>query len=93
MADGGLERFRLNSRGAKELLRSDDVRMDLLARAERVAAAVRGRTDRGVLGGDDGIIADSYTGRGRAGATVIGVPMEVETRDRPLGQSIDAARG
>ncbi|WP_432159218.1 hypothetical protein [Streptomyces sp. bgisy153] len=85
--------FRIDSAGAKELLRSDSVRQDLLQRAERVAQRVRGQA-RGVLDhGDEGIVADSYTGRGRAGATVIGVPMEEEARSRVLGSSIDAAGG
>ncbi|MGW7296084.1 hypothetical protein ACWGIB_27325 [Streptomyces xiamenensis] len=88
-----LERFRVNRAGLRELLTSDGVRADLEARARRVAAAARARGE-GVLGhGEDGIVADSYTGKSRAGATVVGVPMDVETRDRVLGGSIDAARG
>jgi hypothetical protein len=89
----GLERFRLTSRGMGALLKSDGVRDDLQARAERVARAVRSRTEGVLEHGPGGIVADSYVGRRRAGATVIGVPMEVETASRPLGSSIDAARG
>jgi len=84
--------FRLNSRGMKALLRSDDVREDLERRADRVAQQVRGQVEGVLEHGEGGIVADSYTGRGRVGATVIGVPMEVEARDRVLGGAIDAAR-
>lgn len=90
---GGLERVQLDSRGMQELLRSESVRGDLLARAERVAAVVRGRTEGVLDHGPGGIVADSYVGRSRAGATVIGVAMEVESRHRILGSAIDAARG
>lgn len=89
----GVVDFRLTSAGTKDLLRSDGVRQDLQQRAERVAQRVRG-TVRGVLDhGEEGIVADSYTGRNRVGATVIGVPMEEETRTRALGSAIDAAGG
>jgi hypothetical protein len=89
----GLERFRLDSRGMKTILKSSGVREDLLARANRVAAQARGRTEGVLDHGPGGIVADSYTGRSRAGATVIGVPMEVESTERVLGSAIDAARG
>ncbi|MFE5021400.1 hypothetical protein [Streptomyces sp. NPDC056690] len=88
-----LERFRVNRAGLRELLKSDGVRADLEARARRVATAARARGDGVLDRGEGGIVADSYTGRSRAGATVIGVPMDIEARDRVLGASIDAARG
>lgn len=88
-----LERFRVRRAGLRELLKSDGVRTDLEARARRVAAAARARGDGVLDHGEGGIVADSYTGRSRAGATVLGVPMDVEARDRVLGASIDAARG
>lgn len=88
-----LERLRLDSRGMQALLQSDGVRADLETRAGRVAAAARARGEGVLDHGDGGIVADSYTGRSRAGATVIGVPMRDERRDRVLGGAIDAARG
>lgn len=88
-----LVQFRLSSRGAQALLLSDGVRADLERRAERVAQEVRGRTEGVLDHGEQGVVADSYRGRSRVGATVIGVPMEVETRSRVLGSAIDAARG
>lgn len=89
-----LVRFRLLSPGARGVLRSDGVRGDVERRAELVARAVRGRAP-GVLArhGPQGIVADSYTGAGRAGSTVIGVPLDYEREHRVLGGAIDAARG
>lgn len=84
MAKTGFDRFKIRSAGAKELLRSDRVRGDLERRAGKVRAAAAGSTDAH-------LIADSYTGRGRAGATVIGVPMRQEVKERILGRAIDAA--
>jgi hypothetical protein len=81
-----LERFTIDSAGARALLRSDGVRADLDARAQRVKAAAEGQVDSDVE-----IIADSYIGSGRAGATVIGVPMRIERRRRVLGGAVDAA--
>lgn len=80
-----LERFVLNSSGAREILRSSGVRADLESRARRVKAAAQPHTDRD-------LIADSYTGRNRAGATVIGTSITEETERRTLGSAIDAAR-
>ncbi|SFD14401.1 hypothetical protein [Streptomyces aidingensis] len=85
-------RFRLNGRGVRELLRSEGVRQDLERRAEAVAQQVRGRAPGVLSAHPGGIAADSYTGRGRAGATVIGVPLDYEEEHRPLGGAIDAAR-
>ncbi|MFC4335211.1 hypothetical protein [Salininema proteolyticum] len=84
-------RLRLRRRGMAALLKSDEVRSDLKRRADRVAETVRNRTEGVLDHGEGGIVADTYTGRGRAGATVIGVPMEVEERDHVLGSAIDAA--
>lgn len=80
-----LERYKRNPAGMRAILRSGGVRQDLLARAQRVRAAAQVRTDRP-------LIADSYIGAGRAGATVIGVPMRQEREERILGAAIDAAR-
>jgi hypothetical protein len=80
----GLERFQIDSNGAKAVLRSEGVRDDLQRRANQVKAAAQGHTRRE-------LIADSYVGRGRAGATVIGVSETEEARERILGSAIDAA--
>lgn len=86
MPSPGLQRFVIDSKGAKAVLRSEGVRADLQRRAEAVKTAAQGKTDRE-------LIADSYVGRGRAGATVIGVSESEETRERILGSAIDAAAG
>jgi hypothetical protein len=86
MARGAVEKFKLTPAGARALLRSPGVRDDLEARAERIKAAAQPYTD-------NDLIADSYIGKGRAGATVIGVPMRQERDERILGSAIDAARG
>lgn len=80
-----LESYRHNSRGMIDVLRSPGVRADLEARARRVLAAAQPNTSAR-------LIADSYRGRIRAGATVIGVPMREEASRRVLGSAIDAAR-
>lgn len=83
--------YRPNRQGMKEVLISEEVKDDLVRRARNVAAEVR-RTAPGVFSrAPGGIIADGYTGRGRAGATVIGVPLAYEQKHRALGGAIDAA--
>lgn len=94
-----IERFKLNSRGARALLRSDGVRADLQRRAEAVKAVAEPQweaatadihTEEPVR-----VIADSYTGSGRAGATVIAIhpaSLRIEQDRRILGGAIDAAR-
>ncbi|MFG2618030.1 hypothetical protein ACGFXC_10420 [Streptomyces sp. NPDC048507] len=85
--------FRPDKDGMRKILTSEDVRKDLLRRAEKIADRVRHTTDTGVFSrAPGGIIADSYTGRERAGATVIGVPLAYEADHRPLGAAVDAAR-
>lgn len=72
-----IESFRLNSRGAAALLKSDGVRADLQRRAQAVADQAGPSFERALA--DSGtpepvrIIADSYVGRTRAGATAIAV--------------------
>lgn len=72
-----IERFRINSRGAAALLKSQDVRADLERRAQAVAEQA-GPLFRQALA-DSGtpepvrMVADSYVGRSRAGATAIAV--------------------
>lgn len=84
--------FRPNREGLTKVLTSEGVRADLERRAERVADQVRGRHPAVFSRAPEGIIVDSYVGRGRAGATVIGVPLAYEEKHRPLGAAIDAAR-
>lgn len=84
MAASGFEKFKLNSAGAKALLRSDGVRQDMTRRANAVLAAAQPQTDAELT-------ADSVIGSGRAGASVFGVPMREEQDRRVLGGAIDAA--
>lgn len=84
-----LERFKLDSAGARRILRSPGVQRDLQRRADRVKAAARAQiTDLD----DWEVIADTRVGRNRAGALISGVPMRVEADRRILGSAIDAAR-
>lgn len=88
MPVSGFVRFKHRSAGYRAILRSDTVRADLQTRADRVKTAAETQ-----LAGDGvTIIADTTVGRGRAGGTVIGVPMRIEARKRVLGRAIDAAR-
>lgn len=87
-----VERFEINSEGAKALLRSEEVRADLQRRADAVANAARARAEGVLDHGEGGIVADAYTGKSRAGATVIGIPLDVEHRDHVLGDALDAAK-
>lgn len=72
-----IERFQINSRGAQALLKSDEVRADLLRRAQAVADWAGPYFEQALA--DSGtpepvrIIADTYVGRSRAGATAIAV--------------------
>lgn len=74
---GVVESFRINSRGAEALLKSNGVRADLLRRARAVADWAGPYFEQALA--DSGtpepvrIIADTYEGRTRAGATVIAV--------------------
>lgn len=85
-----LEKFRINSAGARDLLRSEGVRLDLLARAERVRVVAEAET-RALDAPYPALVVDSYVGRDRAGATVLGVPLPLERSRRILGGAIDAA--
>lgn len=72
-----IESFRIKSRGAEALLKSDGVRADLERRAQAVAGWAGPYFEQALA--DSGtpepvkIIADSYVGRTRAGATAIAV--------------------
>lgn len=80
------ERFEHNGKGYVAVLRSDEVRADLQRRAD----AVKERAEASFAGLR--LIADTNTGKRRAGATVLGVPMRIEKARRILGRAIDAAR-
>ncbi|WP_432111368.1 hypothetical protein [Streptomyces sp. YPW6] len=74
---GAIERFQINSRGAAALLKSEGVRADLERRAQAVADWAGPYFEEALA--DSGtpepvrIVADSYIGRTRAGATAIAV--------------------
>lgn len=93
MASPGFESFKHNRAGYRAVLRSDGVRADLQARADRVRSVVEGQLPAESDGGRPVfILADTTVGRNRAGATVLGVPMRIEADERLLGRAIDAAR-
>jgi hypothetical protein len=77
-----IESFRINSRGAEALLKSVGVRADLLRRARAVADWAGPYFEQALadshLPEPVRIIADTYEGRTRVGATVIAVhPMSL----------------
>lgn len=81
-------RVKINSKGARALLTSDEVADDLQARAERIAAAAGGT--------DEGYVAEKTGGPARARSIVITTSYSAqahEARDRTLTRSIDAGRG
>lgn len=88
----GIAKFKMSPQGFRDVLRSESVRADMGRRAQNVARAARGRMPTGNKGTGVRLIADTHSGRNRAGATVIGIPMWMEKRYRVLGASIDAAR-
>lgn len=74
----------LNRKGIRDLLRSEQVRADLVRRAHNIAAAA-----------GDGHTVDSQIGRNRARAAVIttSIPAMIrEARDRNLTRALDAGR-
>lgn len=76
---------KMNSAGARALLRSPEVQADLRRRAEAIATAA----------GEGNEVAVS-TGTGRARAAVYTATFEAkksEAEDRTLTQAIDAGRG
>lgn len=84
-----LERFRLDSGGARQLLRSPGVQRMLAGKARRVEAAVAAQ----LVDLDDWeVFSDVEVGRTRAGALISGVPMHIEAERRILGAALDAAR-
>jgi hypothetical protein len=94
-----IERFRINSRGARALLRSPGVRAELQRRADSVKAVAepqfQAATADSHVPDPVRVIADTYTGSSRAGATVIAIhpsSLRIERDRRILGGAIDAAR-
>lgn len=94
-----IERFKLSSRGAKALLRGDEVRGEMQRRADAVKAVAEPQWQSATagIGGLDPVrvVADTSTGSGRAFATVIAIhpaSLRIEQDRRILGGSVDAAR-
>lgn len=91
----GLEfdRFEMDSNGYRGVLRSESVRLDLHARAERIAEQARNMyNDADSI---QEVVADSYQGKNRVGATVIAIGSEaerVESERRVLGNAIEFGR-
>lgn len=79
-----MDSFKLNRKGVRELLRSQEVRKDLERRARKVAAKA-----------GEGHRVDSSIGRNRARASVITETPEArvaEAKRRNLTASLDAGR-
>lgn len=78
-------RIKINSAGARTILRSSEVEADLLARAQRIAAHA-----------GPGHVAESTRGRNRALAIAVTDTFEAmhhEATDRTLTAAIGAGRG
>lgn len=93
-----IERFEINSRGAEALLKSVGVRADLLRRARAVADWAGPHFEQALANSGTRepvrIIADTYEGRSRAGATVIAVhprSLQVEREHGYLRGAMSAA--
>lgn len=90
-------RFRHNPGGYFAVMKSDEVRANLQARADKVAAEAAPQYRQHDLYGDPvEVIADTYEGQHRAGATIVAVhplSLRVEAKYRILGGAIDAAGG
>ena len=91
-------RFHMRSAGARAILRSDGVRDDLQRRADAVKAVAEPQwleaTADDHVDGPVRVIADTYVGSSRAGATVIAIhpySLRIERERRILGGAIDAA--
>ena len=77
-------RFELNSKGIRQMLRSEEVRADMERRARNIAAAA-----------GEGFEADAYVGRNRARGDVFTATVEAmraEAEDMALTRAIDAGR-
>ena len=78
-------RVKLNSSGIREVLRSDEVREDILRRAEAIKAAA---------GGDDHEAGAEVVGNRVMGWVVTATPeaKRAEAEDRTLTRALDAGR-
>ncbi|WP_171110633.1 MULTISPECIES: hypothetical protein [unclassified Streptomyces] len=92
-------RFRMNSRGAKALLKSDGVRRHLQTRAGAIKAvaapAFENATSDIWTRSPIRVVADTAEGSGRVFATVIVIhpaALRIERDQRILGGATDAAR-
>lgn len=90
-------RFEHSSAGFVGVMKSEGVEADLQRRADAVrAAAAPLFAGESVSGTPVEVIADTYVGQARAGATIIAIhprSLEIEQRRRILGGAIDAAGG
>lgn len=84
----GLERYEHKRAGYLAVMTSGYVRKMLAHKAEAVRRAAEAQLP---AGSDVYLLADTTTGRTRAGATIIGVPMRLEKSHRILGAAISAA--
>ena len=84
----GTLRLKILNEGIGELLRSEGVKADIAARAERVAAAARGETTMPIL-------VEDKTGVRARYRIVADAPeaKAIEAKTRLLGRAIDSARG
>lgn len=83
--------------GLEALLKAPEIQAELQRRANRVKAALGAKfTAAAHYGTPPEVIADTYVGKSRAGATVVVVhpeALEIEKKYRYLGSAIDAAGG
>ncbi|MBB4935649.1 hypothetical protein F4561_006558 [Lipingzhangella halophila] len=90
-------RFRHSSSGYQAVMKGEGVESDLQRRADAVRGVAAPQfAARYHYGDPPEVIADTYIGQSRAGATIIAVHPEslaIERRHRILGGAIDAARG
>lgn len=88
-------KLEFDSAGFDEVLKSAAVREELQARADRVKSRVEQQFLRAYhYGTAPRVIADTYVGQTRAGATIVVVHPEalaIEQRYRFLGSAIDSA--
>lgn len=91
-------RFEHSSAGYLEVMKSGGVEQDLQRRADRVKGAAEpqysGEDTHGTTPVE--VIADTYVGKARSGATVIAIhprSLAIEMERRILGGAIDAAGG
>ena len=85
---GAIMKLSINNRGIGELLRSDGVQANIHARAEKVGAAARARSDMEIL------VEDRRGARARTRVIALDPRAKrLEAKYRVLGSSLDAGRG